>query len=441
MRIQQISKYLLIIFAVILFSCTKEESRYIEETSPNQRTAEFIDDFRKTLIGAEEGWVGYLYPGLRSGYAFYFDFIDENRVKMLGDFNSESLSEFNESSYSIQNTWTPSLIFDTYNHIHVLSDPDKSKNDGERGEGLYADFEFSIQKIYPDSIVLKGNLNNNKMVLLRASKEEADSFKEKTFSGLTNRVEDYVISNPFLYITEEGAESPASFTFNFSDRSLTFSYKKEGELQEKVIALAVGKNTMWLQDAFEHEGKSISALKLVNDNQMMAIQGDGSEYEIRTGNNPIETLYERLNQKRYNKIQILERNQIGAFATLYDRMHQNVESAGRTINYIELRVKSADTLTMNYRYTSSKDYNAYHDYRMVVEDNQLRFENVPLGGTSGSYGNYNSFVPHVAEFDEFLTSNTFDLDYYTGIVNGAIQTLPRIRSKANPDLFILLNIE
>ena len=441
MRIQRISTILLALFTVILFSCKKEDSRYIEETAPNERTKVFIDDLRETLITSDNGWVDYLYTSLRSGYTFYFDFIDENRVKMLGDFNNETLTDFKESSYSIQNTWTPSLIFDTYNHIHILSDPDKSKNDGDRGEGLYADFEFSIQKIYPDSIVLSGNLNNNKMVLMRASKEEADSFKDQSFAGLTNRVEDYVISNPFLYLTEEGSQSPASFTFNFSDRYLTFSYKENGELEEKRIALAVGKNTMWLQDVFEHEGKSISALKLVNDQKMVAIQEDGTEYDIRIGNNPIESLYERLHSQRYNFIQILERNQVGAFAGIYDRMHQNVQNNGRSINYIELRIKSADTLTMNYRYRSSKDFNAFHDYRMVVEGDELRFEHLPLGGSSGAYSNYTSFTRAVTEFDAFLTSNTFDLDYYTGIVNGAIQTLPRLRSQSKPDSFILLNIE
>src|SRR5699024_604199 len=105
-----------------------------------------------------------------------------------------------------------------------LADPDNSINGGSRGDGMYTDFEFGILELHDDEIVLEGVFNNNKMVLRKASAAEKAVFEEGTFKTFKQSVEDFTVTNPFLYMTEEGSADPVTFNLNLSERSITFSY-------------------------------------------------------------------------------------------------------------------------------------------------------------------------------------------------------------------------
>ena len=108
-----------------------------------------LASYEKQLVEAPYGWNAVIYPGGGGSYGFYFKFDDKNRVTMYSDFSDASAAKPKESSYRLKAMQTPSLIFDTYSYLHVLADPDRSVNNGELGEGLLSDFEFSI---YGDSL-------------------------------------------------------------------------------------------------------------------------------------------------------------------------------------------------------------------------------------------------------------------------------------------------
>lgn len=441
MLYKRIVFFLFCLSGIYLVGCQKDKDLVFEE-SANVRSAKLMEKMRTTIQASEHGWVAYMFTTRNNGYTFYFDFINGHRVNMYGDFNDETLYEKKESSYSLKNVGIPSIIFDTYNHLHILADPDNSINGGSRGDGMYTDFEFGILELHDDEIVLEGVFNNNKMVLRKASAAEKAVFEEGTFKTFKQSVEDFTVTNPFLYMTEEGSADPVTFNLNLSERSITFSYyDEEGTVNESKMGIALGIDNILLEKPFELGDASLSEINLRED-VMEGIDKNGGRFNIRKDSNPLESLFERLETQRYNFFQLKKNNQIGAFGELYNRVFDRVLDGGREILHAEFKIKSADTLTLDYRYVSSKEYSAFKDYRIVfADDNTVQFEDLPAGGSSGSYSNYSSFVTRAEEMHEFLISNTFELDYYTDIINGTIQTLARFKSIENPDHFILFNIE
>ena len=168
--------YLLLLIFMGLWSCKSEDDVF--EQTADERLNESIAAYQKELADAPYGWKGIIYPGAGGIYSFYFKFNDQNRVVMYSDYAAESAVTPKESSYRIKAIQTPSLIFDTYSYLHVLADPDGSVNGGPYGEGLRSDFEFSFAKdtLSNGSITLTGTKNQSKLILTKATQEEATAY-------------------------------------------------------------------------------------------------------------------------------------------------------------------------------------------------------------------------------------------------------------------------
>ncbi len=165
------------IIIAAISSCTKEDKSVFEKTA-DERINEKIADYQAQLSGAENGWRALLMTdsGRGSIYSFYFKFNNENRVVMVSDFDSLSAVTPKESSYRLKALQQPSLLFDTYSYLHVLSDPDPAVNGGVQGSGLSSDFEFYFDSNTTDTIRLTGRFNGSKLVLVRATKAEQDAY-------------------------------------------------------------------------------------------------------------------------------------------------------------------------------------------------------------------------------------------------------------------------
>lgn len=165
-------KNLKLIFAIIcsftlVVSCSKFEE--MPEVSVNERINEKMDLYQNYLSSAQYGWKAYLLTksGLQKNFSFKFN--DKNRVWTTLE---DNVNNMEESSYRLKYLQRPSLIFDTYSLLHKLADPDESIYNGERGEGMESDFEFSILKASENHIELKGLFNESKLILIRAKSEE-----------------------------------------------------------------------------------------------------------------------------------------------------------------------------------------------------------------------------------------------------------------------------
>ncbi|PSL30673.1 DUF4302 domain-containing protein [Chitinophaga ginsengisoli] len=175
---KNLSLYFLLMIVTIA-SCRKYDDVF--DKSPDTRINETLAAYNDALTGAPYGWKALVYPsGLpNTAFGFYFKFDTTNRVDMFSDFDSLSSVTVRQSSFRLKSLQQPCLLFDTYSYIHVLCDPDASKNQGYYGKGLFSDFEFSIDGIYGDTIKLTGRLNGSKAILVKATSKEAQDYYDK----------------------------------------------------------------------------------------------------------------------------------------------------------------------------------------------------------------------------------------------------------------------
>ncbi|MDB5246540.1 MAG: hypothetical protein JWQ40_934 [Segetibacter sp.] len=214
------NKYIIaVLLAVAAFYSCKKDDTSLFNKSADERLTEALKAYQTQLSGAQNGWKATLYPKGGGVFSFYFKFNDSNRVQMLSDFDSSSAANFGESSYRIKGLQQPSLLFDTYSYLHVLSDPDETVNGGTRGAGLVSDFEFYFDSSSTDTIKLVGRFNGSKAVLVRATQQEATAFANRQLAnGLNiNKILTYfkrlTIGNQLFDVQ-----------INLQNRSFTFSW-------------------------------------------------------------------------------------------------------------------------------------------------------------------------------------------------------------------------
>jgi hypothetical protein len=172
-------KYIIyLLLALCTFSCSKKDSKPLFDQSPDERLNEKLAAYQAQLSGSQNGWKALIKTdsGKGSAFSFYFKFDNANRVVMLSDFDSLSAVTPQESSYRLKALQQPSLIFDTYSYLHVLSDPDARANGGTFGAGLLSDFEFYFDSVSTDTIKLVGRIHGSKMVMVSATPDEAAAY-------------------------------------------------------------------------------------------------------------------------------------------------------------------------------------------------------------------------------------------------------------------------
>ena len=152
--------------------CTKVEDSKLAD--PDKRLAAELSKNESLLVSAPNGWKAQIYPKGGKGYAFYFKFTADGKVDMLSDFNAESAGTLKQSTWRLKALQRPTLIFDTYSYIHLLSDPTASISGGTTGKGLTSDFEFAFTTTdnTGDSLKLEGIVNQNAMTYVRATAAE-----------------------------------------------------------------------------------------------------------------------------------------------------------------------------------------------------------------------------------------------------------------------------
>jgi len=166
----------LVATSLIIAGCKKDDDTVFDQ-SPDVRLNETLTKYQSELSGAQYGWKALLFPQGGGAYFFYIKFNDANRVQMISDFDSASALTVKESSYRLKALQQPSLIFDTYSYIHLLSDPDASINGGAFGQGLLSDFEFYFNdSTSADTLKLTGRMNGSRFVMTKATEAEANAF-------------------------------------------------------------------------------------------------------------------------------------------------------------------------------------------------------------------------------------------------------------------------
>lgn len=219
--------YLLLV-TLVFAACKKDNDRVFSETT-DERLNKALAAYQAQLTGATSGWKAVIYPSGGGVYSFYFSFNNDNRVKMVSDFDSASAVTLKESSYRLKALQQPSLIFDTYSYLHVLADPTGGVNGGPDGAGLLSDFEFYFDSTKADTIKLVGRMNGSKMTLIKATPAEATAYTTGQFNINLFRSNFGKILEYFKRLTI--GTQVYELNINLNNRTITFNWLVGGNLQ------------------------------------------------------------------------------------------------------------------------------------------------------------------------------------------------------------------
>lgn len=167
-KIYMISKFaILLIFPLISFFGCKNEIDDIFDKDPLQRLEEAATECNNILVGSEYGWKFAYEPNSGECYRFLMTFSDTSYVTMTSDMTESTMIKPVTSYYEFNYSQGPVLSFALYGMISNLVDP-------QQGHG--GDNEFVLMKTTQDSIVLTGRNNLNRVVLYKATKEDAENY-------------------------------------------------------------------------------------------------------------------------------------------------------------------------------------------------------------------------------------------------------------------------
>lgn len=175
---------LIALSSTVFQSCLKDQTDFFEE-SPSERMQATLDNARKVLTAAPNGWIFEYFPDKKlsyGGYVYTVKFGDE-KATVGGEV---APGTFDSSYYKFTNDNGPMLVFDTYNALmHYFAIPSSGEYQGKDG-----DYEFMIMDVKDDVVTLRGKRTGNTMHLRRL-----DVPAEEYLDGVNDMIENLILTS------------------------------------------------------------------------------------------------------------------------------------------------------------------------------------------------------------------------------------------------------
>lgn len=160
MKPKNIFKFLMAAFlaVVLLGSCADNtEAEPLFDKTPTERLNEQKSELSQALLTSEYGWKAVYFTDdtQLGGFTHLFKFTADGKVQMASDFDEDTAVY--TSDYSVTLGSTVSLLFNTFNRIHLLSDSDNYPTAALRGKGYLGDFQFLYYGQENGDLLFKSN--------------------------------------------------------------------------------------------------------------------------------------------------------------------------------------------------------------------------------------------------------------------------------------------
>jgi hypothetical protein len=364
--------YLLLLFAVT--ACTKKTELVFSGTVDQRLQAALAQD-SSVLVNSTYGWKAVLCPGNGQGaYFFYLQFKTDGTVTMMGDVDTTTATKSAASTFRLKAIQLPALIFDTYNYIHKLSDPDPEVNGGTAGKGQYSDFEFSFLSVKADSVVLKGNVNGSSLVLSKATQADRDAYAAGTLRRLMDTAKNYTNANKYLFLQfPDGRQVP--FGLSVRSKMLVLQYVDgNNNIVNLNTKFYFAPDSLRLVDPIVYNGYSFYDIFWDNTAKLFYVKINGQRTNVGASATVFKLpwlpeLYKEL-FKTYASIYInpLELDGLPAsFYVIWKDCVTKMATGGRTLNSVELIFPAANQMQVKFSYVSSgSSFVATASYNMTL---------------------------------------------------------------------------
>lgn len=158
---------------------------------PEGRISGLLNDYKTKLTSAPHGWKAVIFStdttSYDAGWGFFFQFDAHGQVKSYADEMLITAGIDSITGYSMKALERPSLIFDSYSYLSILSNPEN----GLRGKGFSSDIEYAFIGAASDTIRLQGNRNKTVAILIKATEEDAKTNQNQGMLNTLIRFKNY----------------------------------------------------------------------------------------------------------------------------------------------------------------------------------------------------------------------------------------------------------
>lgn len=420
---------------VALFGgCQKDSYVAAFDELPQKRMEDTINYVKETLVSAPDGWVAVMPTGEGGGYGFYMTFDTEQNVQMYADLSDAMATTSYQSQYRVKADMGADLVFDTYNYITELNDPDNNVRAGYGG-----DLDFIYDHTNGDSLIFMGKRYRQQLSLIKATAAQKNIYESDGYTTAINGFKDFFVINKNAYIqlgdgTKIAIEPNSTNSITAGKRITLTALTTDGNISSATAKFAFTTDQMAILDS----GVNISGLRFVrvawkDDTRMAIYTSTGEEYIINNSATPILPLYMLMGVKysslfaNFKTIYPGTTTDGSAILNYYFNNLNNSALLGYSFNFgtIKLTWDLVNSRITFYGFCSqnggSSGWNTTIVYKYTVDNNGV----YKFTLQSAASGGYVSKI--MTQLDAFLLGNSVKLDYYidagTGIVYGALSSV------------------
>ncbi len=397
-------------------SCQKQEEKLVFGETPDVRMKAKIDSINNALTTAPNGWKVTVGTGLKGGYGFYMAFDDQQVVKMVADLTDASATKIEGSNYRIKQDNGATLIFDTYNYISMLNDPNPSVYNGTIREGLRSDLEYRFLRSNADSIIFVGKRYSQQLVLAKATAAEKEAYNTGAYKTGIDKTKIIFQSfkNPYIEVNIGGVATKLALSIFSGTKTLDIgsvlpdnktvlnTFKFAFNLKGFDI-LAGGNHRDLVFTKGEVEGNSIFIHDIA-----------GNKYEIKNSANPILPIEVMFSfDGAFNAITIAGTKQpegvSSSFNSIWTALVNFHAANGMVTHSVNFRLSTSKVAVLDVRFQSgSTVYLASAEYNYTLTDGVLK-----LTAPIATNGNWNNGWVSTA-VRNYFSGGEFKLTYISG---------------------------
>lgn len=433
----------------VLVSCKKTSYVPVFDKTPQERAADQINLVSTTLATAPNGWIATLPTFAGGGYSFYIAFDGKQGVTMFGDMTTESAGTVGTSNYRIKQDIGTELVFDTYNYISMLDDPNSAILGGASKVGYSSDIEFTFDRLNGDSIIFVGKKYRQPFKLVKASASQQAAYIGGDFITSINKLKDFFTNTKYPYIDVVSGSSTLKVGVSLNATNNLTAGKRSaltGVLADGItIASGTGKFSFNLTGAdILGDGLVYQGLKFVryfwkDATTLVMYDSTGKEYVVKSSPIPITPLY-LLIGTGYSQVRVPNATTYPGWGTDFVTRRATAAAAitrwsittprgalrlqGMVFTFNNASKKmsivfdtpdgtTAFSLTYNYNYTKT-------------DAGVFKFNLGDIGGNESAIGG-----DLAALLAQRINVDTFTVDYFTHPTTGAL--LAQFKSIEHPD--------
>lgn len=426
---------ILLLSLVMLSACRKETEVVLDD--PDARLTAALKTFQETLVSSPHGWKGTIYPSLRGAYSFYLKFGADNTVTMVGDINATTGKTLRQSTYRLKALQQPTLIFDTYNYLHLLDDPNPEVMGGTRNAGLGSDIEFAFVSS-GDTLKVQGIGNKTPFTLVKANEAEAAQY---TAGGLETRIkanDDYMKATPYPYLEFVPGQK---IQFDLSGKNLGLAYVDNGNVVSTSSYYAFTLNGLYLKAPVKVGNFEFREVLWDEAGKLYYVVVNNTRYNVQSSPTPIIPLHFRFGKgKDFSLITVNPATLTGLsadFMTVYNTAKAGlaaVGGAGRVLDYISITFSDTEDMTFRvyYRNAAGSNFIATWMYKIAFDAtarDQVKFTYVSRDNNANVVGS------GLVALTNYLEQNEFRLDWFSNQTPGSTALLGGFYKAADPNSF------